>query len=260
MNDYKEKSIKKVYIISFSPTGTSLKAAEMIAGEFRAETVVVDLCEALSEKIEIEQNSVCIFSAPVYGGRIPETAVERLAEIKGENTPAILCVTYGNRAVEDALIELSDLVEEKGFCVIAGCSIITEHNIMHVYGTGRPDHSDREGIEAFAQEIVEKIKSGNGKKPSLPGNHAYKEWRGMSLPILVHKEKCISCGLCALKCPVRAISPDGLNIDEKTCICCMRCIKICPKGSRYVEENYLAALIERLKPACESRKKNEFYL
>lgn len=33
---------------------------------------------------------------PVFSGRIPKTARERLSQIKGDNTPAIAIVNYGN--------------------------------------------------------------------------------------------------------------------------------------------------------------------
>ena len=76
-----------------------------------------------------------LFNALLYGGRrIPETAVQRLLDIHGSNMLAVVCVTFGNRAYEDALLELADCVEAKmAFKVIAGCAVATEHNIMHVF-------------------------------------------------------------------------------------------------------------------------------
>ena len=84
--------------------------------------------------IEIEGDSICIFSVPCYGGRIPRTAAERLLKIRGNQTPAIVCVTFGNRAFEDALLELADIVQMQGFSVFAGCGAATEHNIMGIFG------------------------------------------------------------------------------------------------------------------------------
>ena len=124
--------MKKVYEIIFSPTGHSKKAAELIAGELisgelRGQKKTVDLCLPGDEEREtaIEAGSICIFSVPCYGGRVPQTAAERISKrIKApqgkEKVPAIICVTYGNRAFEDALLELADLVEKAGFRVLAG--------------------------------------------------------------------------------------------------------------------------------------------
>ena len=45
--------------------------------------------------------------------RIPIDAVHRLGRLKGHDTPAVIIVVYGNRAYEDALLELKDLAVEE---------------------------------------------------------------------------------------------------------------------------------------------------
>lgn len=246
--------------ISFSPTGTSRRVAEGIAEAFSNEKTVVDLCEETAEEIRIEKENICIFSAPCYGGRIPQTAAERLSHIYGEQTPAIVCITFGNRAFEDALLELADSVERNGFRVIAGCAVSAEHNIMHVFGQGRPDSLDWKEIRRFSNAAAEKIKAGETGRPLLPGSHPYKERHAGKPPILVNEKTCVGCGLCAQKCPVKAISPDGRHLKEELCIACMRCIQLCPQNSRSIPQTYIDALIQRLGDACQGRKENEFYL
>jgi hypothetical protein len=39
-------------------------------------------------------------------------AKDRIKNLKGTNTPAVLVVMYGNRAFEDALLELKKLTSE----------------------------------------------------------------------------------------------------------------------------------------------------
>jgi len=48
-------------------------------------------------------------------------------------------------------------------------------------------------------------------------------------PIVVDKNKCVKCGLCASRCPTKAITLSPFpTIDKKKCIRCFCCIEICP--------------------------------
>lgn len=249
----------RIYNITFSPTGTSLAVANEILKGFDGEQKWIDLCEAPDEEVSIEQDSLCLFSMPCYGGRIPKTAAERLSKIHGTNTPAVICITLGNRAFEDALLELADIVENNGFSVAAGCAAATEHNIMRVFGQGRPDASDKKEIQKFSMDIIEKLKNNRIAKPDFPGNRPYKEWKGSTLPVLADEKNCTKCGLCTSKCPVKAISKDG-KVDGDICINCMRCIQICPSKSRYIPEEILVSMIKRMETVCGERKENWFYM
>ena len=71
--------MEKLYTITFSPTGISRFAADKIAESFDTEPILIDLCREPRDEIQIEQQSVCIISVPCYGGRVPQTAIERLA-------------------------------------------------------------------------------------------------------------------------------------------------------------------------------------
>ncbi len=257
--------MKKVYEIIFSPTGHSKKAAELIAGELisgelRGQKKTVDLCLPGDEEREtaIEAGSICIFSVPCYGGRVPQTAAERISKrIKApqgkEKVPAIICVTYGNRAFEDALLELADLVEKAGFRVLAA-----EHNIVHEFAAGRPDEKDEQEIRAFAAKAGQFFKEGAESGLAIPGSRPYKEWKGSAPDIIVDKSTCVYCGMCALKCPTAAISKDGQRVDRGKCIGCMRCLAIC--RSRSLPPAYVSGLREKIAPACQGRKENLFFL
>jgi len=51
-------------------------------------------------------------------------------------------------------------------------------------------------------------------------------------PIVVNEKRCIKCGLCAKKCPAKAIKLNPYpEIDKKKCIRCFCCMEICPKDA-----------------------------
>ncbi len=50
---------------------------------------------------------------PVYAGRVPALAVERLKGIKTSGVKCVIVAIYGNRAYEDALVEMQDVATER---------------------------------------------------------------------------------------------------------------------------------------------------
>lgn len=50
---------------------------------------------------------------PVYAGRVPALAVERLKDIKTSGVKCVIVAVYGNRAYKDALVEMQDVATER---------------------------------------------------------------------------------------------------------------------------------------------------
>jgi NAD-dependent dihydropyrimidine dehydrogenase PreA subunit len=56
-------------------------------------------------------------------------------------------------------------------------------------------------------------------------------------PIIVDEKKCVKCGLCAKKCPAKAIKLNPYpEIDKKKCIRCFCCIEVCPQHALSLKE------------------------
>ena len=94
----------------FSPTGGTKKAASFLCQNWAGKENNIDLTTGTIPRVDFEPGDLAVFALPVYGGRLPPAAVNRLQALKGKKTPAVALVVYGNRAYEDALLELKNTV------------------------------------------------------------------------------------------------------------------------------------------------------
>lgn len=150
--------------------GPAAAAPEPAAGN-RGETksmhgeptvTAIDLTHPAGYPAPLPGEAVAIFAVPVYGGHVAPVALERLREIRGEGTPAVVLAVYGNRSFGTAVAELASFV--------AGRAFVGEHS----YSTpetpiaqGRPDARDLTAATAFGAQVREKL----AKTGSSPGRN-----------------------------------------------------------------------------------------
>jgi len=268
---------RKLKLVYFSPTGTSKRAAEAVAGGLGAEFERVDLTlpDSETKKHSFKSDELAVIAVPVYSGRVPYTAVRRLKKVKGRQGPAVIMVVYGNRAYEDALIELKDIALEQGFRPIAGAAFIGEHSFdtpETPIATGRPDKADLDKAEAFGGQV--KAKLGLGETPELvvPGNRPYRENGDWNKPYEEREnadllspetdpETCTLCGKCAQVCPTAAVTvTDSVETGKTECIACTACVKCCPAGARTWRHERVKKAASRLHTNCSERREPETFL
>ncbi|NMD38292.1 MAG: 4Fe-4S binding protein [Christensenellaceae bacterium] len=257
--------MKKATAIVFSPTKSTLKIANLVLNRLGlpVETIDITPYKNRSFSYDFKTEDITVFAVPVYGGRVPKPAMETIKNIKGNYTPAILVAVYGNRAYDDALLELKNILVENGFVPIAAGAFVAKHSIMKI-AKGRPNNEDIAEIEFFADKALDSIQGEKIEKISpvdVPGNFPYVEPGGKTPTPLTNKD-CIKCGACSRFCPVGAISKKSPNkTDYELCIGCMACIKICPNKARHLDKEKLKPVKNKFKEMyAEPRAPECFYI
>jgi NAD-dependent dihydropyrimidine dehydrogenase PreA subunit len=260
--------ISKIKLVYYSPTGTGKRIIEAIRKGMGINYDVIDLTppDAELKSHSLAKDELAIIVAPVYSGRIPGVAVNRIMTLKGDDTPAVLVAVYGNRAFEDALLELKDITEELGFKAVAGSAFIGQHSFDSEdspIATGRPDVEDINKAMDFGAKVMEKIKD-VAEIPDLevPGNHPYRKGGGGDpRSPETDPDSCILCGMCAKVCPTGCVEVTDIVETEKTiCTACTACVKNCPTGARHWEHEGILKAAKWLSTEHGGRREPEVFL
>lgn len=268
-----------VYTLFFSPTGTTARTADAIAAALARDTARpdasipvrrIDLTHAAAAPVTLPPDAVAVIAVPVYGGHVPPLAAERMKQVRGTQTPAVIVAVYGNRAFEKAPAELAALAAAQGFRPVAAGAFIGEHSYSlpaTPIAAGRPDADDLARAAAFGAAVRQKLASAKADEaPATVDVHRLKAPATPLWPLLrfivfalgylrrqkrhpvvylpvTNADLCTLCGRCAAVCPTEAIRRgDELHTDPARCIRCCACVKGCPVGARTFDTPFAAAL------------------
>lgn len=265
-------SFSALKLAYFSPTGTTKKVLEAIAEGLGVKPVEhLDMTSPAwaAKPFEEFTDELVVLGAPVHAGRLPQDAIERFKRFRAQGAKAVLVVVYGNRAYEDALLELANLSKELGFVPVAAAAFIGEHSFSTddvPLATGRPDKGDLEKAVEFGAAVKRRISDLGGADIAIslnvPGNFPYKDRppavEGAARTLA---DMCATCGACAEACPKGAITVGAtVETDPNLCIKCCACVKQCPNHARIMDLPFVKKISGWLKENFSDRKEPEAFL
>lgn len=284
--------IRKIWAVSFSPTGGTSRIVRLLADEMgeRLHIPVEEIAYTLPAEREkvytFAADELLILGTPVYAGRIPNKILPDVdRSFEGNGTLAVAVSVFGNRNYDDGLMELALLLENHGFCVAAAAAAAARHAFSDDIGAGRPDKQDEKELRVFARKAAEKIREFSGEEKIVSGNKAacgvsalqitghnpvgpyYTPLRADGQPAKFLKAKpvtdenlCNRCGTCAQVCPMGSISREDPSVVNGICIKCQACIRACPTQAKHFEDEDFLSHVEMLREHYTRRAANAFFL
>ena len=250
---------KRIVVLYFSPTGNARKAATEIGEKISqilqlpVEHMSFTLPKEREKEFVFGQDDIVICTTPVYAGRLPNKMLPFIQEnIKGNGAVAITVNVFGNRNYDNAPIEFYNEMKKNGFTVVAVAAVPTEHVFLEDIGHGRPSSQDMVVVLDFAEKAARKIQEGNlSDELSVPGSYPAPYYIPLGVdnqPVQflkakpeTHQELCDSCGACARRCPMGAISFEDMSLVPGICIKCQTCVKIChTKAKHFTDQAFLS--------------------
>lgn len=173
---------KRVWAVYFSGTGTTEKTVRRIASGLAAalsvplETFDFTPPAARQADLTFGPDELVVLGTPTYAGRVPNVLLPYLTgKVRGSGTPAVPVVLFGNRAFDDSLMELRNILTANGFMPVAAAAFVGEHSFSRTLGAGRPNAADMTQMDNLARAAAQRYKT----LPRCPPSPS--PWRGRSL-------------------------------------------------------------------------------
>jgi ferredoxin/flavodoxin len=249
---------KEVFIVYFSPAGSTRHVAGVIEKQFLALGAEVssfdltecrsDVAKTISQQMEASNGKSCLFiGSPVYVSHAVPIVMECIAGLK-ENAGAFAVpfVTWGGACSGISLYEMGKELINKSFTLLGAAKILAVHSLMwqleDPLGEGHPDADDDHMVEKLVNYINQKLQEDNPKGIKLSDlayqtkeNHAEMEKISLQTAKAHMPERtidtglCNQCQVCSDGCPADAVALTPYPEFGNGCVFCFNCMKKCPE-------------------------------
>jgi ferredoxin/flavodoxin len=249
---------KNVYIVYFSPAGSTRHVAEVIENRFMALGAEVfsfniaqgsdDVAKIISQQMKASEGNSCLFiGSPVYVSHAVPVVMKCIAGLKeSDGAFAVPFVTWGGACSGISLYEMGEELLNKKFTLLGAAKILAVHSLMwqleDPLGKGHPDADDDRMVEELVNHVNQKLSKDNPKGIKLSDlayqskeNHA--EMEKISLQTAkahmpertIDAELCNQCQVCSDVCPADAVTFTPYPEFGNDCVFCFNCLKKCPE-------------------------------
>lgn len=268
-----------VHGVYFSATGNSAKIVRTLAdyiGQNLDISIRYDNFTQPSSHVKersYTSDDIVVFGVPTFAGRVPNKVLPFVQSLfKGNNTPAVAVVTFGNRNFDSSLTELVKELSKNGFIVVGAAAVCCNHSFGDI-GQNRPDESDYDLLKALSEKFSAIYGRGikNRAPVTITGREEiapyYTPLKEDNSPAKFLKAKpktdlslCRVCGKCAAICPMEAISKENTSEVPGLCIKCQACIKICGNHAKYFDDPDFLSHKKMLENSYQRRAESEIFI
>lgn len=271
-----------LHLIYFSPGGTTKKTVRNISKGFS--NIKTKEYDMLKKNVR-EQNYSFGSDDIVILGFMTATKLFGLVEdvlnsLKGNNTPLIGVVLFGNGYYGSSLKTLKIEVEERGFKLVGAGAFIGQHTFTSSIATNRPDEKDKQIQEQFGLDMYNKICinkdlsfthvlkkdwARNDWISYVKGHIADKLLSGISCTLpsswsnLEFTDTCVDCGKCERNCPTSSIVLKDKYFNPDSCIGCFSCGNNCPEDAIIYKSKKLLSSIKHIEKTRIKRREPQIF-
>ena len=276
--------IQKIREVYFSPTGGTAKYAKAMAEGAAealacpAEISAFTLPREREEVRHFSSDELLIIGSPTYAGKLPNKILPEFQEkLRGEKTPVLLFVSYGNRNFDNSLAEFLSVLRANGFLPLAAAAFACRHAFSDRICPERPRVEELAEARSFAARAAEALKTtgfaaleaaslaftvpGEAEAPYyVPKGEDGAPAKFLKAKPLTDLEKCLCCGACAAHCPMGSIDAADTSKVPGICIKCQACVRGCKQGAKYFEDAAFLSHVRMLEEHFAAPEKENLYL